>query len=281
MTHAQWCLNIQSKVHTSWNLHQLLPKDMDFFILLSSIMGIYGIPSQSNYAAGCVFQDTLARSRSAQGLHGSVSLDIGHMRSVGYVAKHSADSQAVQTIARTLDPIETDEFLAILDHYCNPALHPLDETESQLVVGSRIAGEYTARGEEPVPATLRPLYAGFLNNSRHQDDGCARANAAHETDPSRLFKQACSAEERRAIVTLALRTKVARALGVTVDDVDAEKTLPEYGTDSLMAVELRSWMRKEFGADVPVFDIQGGKSIKTVGELVAERAPRHALPAVK
>lgn len=35
-----------------------------------------------------------------------------------------------------------------------------------------------------------------------------------------------------------------------------------------MAVELRSWMRKGFGADVTVFDMMGGKSIKAVGEMV-------------
>jgi aryl carrier-like protein len=275
MTHSQWSVNIQSKVHTSWNLHQLLPKDMDFFILLSSVMGIYANPSQSNYAAGCVFQDTLARSRSAQGLHGSVSLDIGYMGSVGYVAQRSADSQVIRANARKLVPIETDEFLEILDHYCDPALPPLDETHSQLLIGARTAGDYTARGEEPVPATLRPLFAGFNNNSRHHQDTtrrAARADVAEEADPSLLFQQAGSAEERRAVVTVALRAKVARALGVTVEDVDAEKTLADYGTDSLMAVELRSWMRKDFGADVTVFDMMGGKSIKAVGELVVGKA---------
>lgn len=79
---------------------------------------IYANPSQSNYAAGCVFQDTLARSRSVQGLHGSVSLDIGYMGSVGYVAQRSADSQVIRANAPKLVPIETDEFLEILDHYC-------------------------------------------------------------------------------------------------------------------------------------------------------------------
>jgi hypothetical protein len=62
-------------------------------------------------------------------------------------------------------------------------------------------------GEEPVPATLWPLFA-------------------EEADHSLLFRRAGSAEERRTVVTVALRAKVARALGVTVE-VDAEKTLAE------------------------------------------------------
>lgn len=31
MTHNQWTDTIQSKVQSSWNLHTLLPRDMDFF----------------------------------------------------------------------------------------------------------------------------------------------------------------------------------------------------------------------------------------------------------
>lgn len=273
MTHDQWSLNIQSKAHTSWNLHQLLPKDLDFFILLSSVMGIYANPSQSNYAAGCVFQDMLARSRSAQGLRASVSLDIGYMRSVGYVAQRTAESAVIRANARKLVPIETAEFLAILDHYCDPAalMTPsapapvLDPTRtSQLLIGARTAGDYTARGEEPVPATLRPLFAGF-NNAR---DNEVRGRVDDEADHAMLFLQAEGAEARQAVVVEALRAKVARALGVTAEDVEAGKTLADYGTDSLMAVELRSWMRKGFGADVTVFDMMGGKSIKAVGEMV-------------
>ena len=51
MTHAQWSKTIRCKVNASWNLHQLLPSDLDFFLLLSSIVGIYGSPGQANYAA--------------------------------------------------------------------------------------------------------------------------------------------------------------------------------------------------------------------------------------
>lgn len=235
--------------------------------MLSSIVGIYANPSQSNYAAGCVFQDTLARSRSAQGLRGSVSLDIGYMRSVGYVAQRVADSQVIRANARKMVPIETEELLEILDHYCDPALPPLDETHSQLLIGARTAQDYIARGEEPMPATLRPLFRGF-NNSRSQHTDRKHANASEEADASLLFHQAGNSEGRQAVVTMALRVKVARALGVAVEDVDAQKTLADYGTDSLMAVDLRSWMRKDFGADVAVFDMMGGKSIEAVGELV-------------
>lgn len=37
MTYAQWDLTVRSKVQTSLNLHRLLPDNLDFFILLSSL----------------------------------------------------------------------------------------------------------------------------------------------------------------------------------------------------------------------------------------------------
>lgn len=87
-----------------------------------------------------------------------------------------------------------------------------------------------------------------------------------------LFVQADGAEERQTIVVEALRAEVARALGISAEAVEVGKTMADYGMDSLMAVELRSWMRKGFGADVTAFDMMGGKSIKAVGEMVVEKA---------
>ena len=38
------------KMLGSWNLHELLPRDMEFFVLLSSFAGVIGNRGQSNYA---------------------------------------------------------------------------------------------------------------------------------------------------------------------------------------------------------------------------------------
>lgn len=71
----------------TWNLHELLPRDMDFFIVLSSLAGIIGSVSQGNYAAGNTFQDALIHYRRAKGLAGT-SLDLGIMKSIGYVEEN-------------------------------------------------------------------------------------------------------------------------------------------------------------------------------------------------
>jgi aryl carrier-like protein len=46
----------------------------------------------------------------------------------------------------------------------------------------------------------------------------------------------------------------------------------EYGLDSLVAVELRNWFAKNVQADVAIFDILGGSTIKALGATVASKS---------
>ncbi|KAM0080224.1 Highly reducing polyketide synthase alt5 [Fusarium odoratissimum] len=78
---------IGPKVHGTWNLHELLPKDLDFFVMLSSLAGIMGHRGQSNYGCGNIFQDYFAAFRRSQGLR-AMTIDIGYLLSVGFVAEH-------------------------------------------------------------------------------------------------------------------------------------------------------------------------------------------------
>lgn len=73
------------KVDGSFNLDQVFYNDeLDFFILLSSAVGVVGNSGQSIYAATCGYVNSLARQRRSRGLAAS-SLDIGRVTGVGYV----------------------------------------------------------------------------------------------------------------------------------------------------------------------------------------------------
>ncbi|THC88924.1 hypothetical protein EYZ11_011625 [Aspergillus tanneri] len=64
MTYSDFSAAVRPKVVGSLNLHNaFLTQHLDFFILLSSAAGIVGNSGQANYAAGCTFQDALARYR--------------------------------------------------------------------------------------------------------------------------------------------------------------------------------------------------------------------------
>jgi hypothetical protein len=55
MTPAQWSLWVNPKVPSTWNLRQHMPKDLYFFIMLSSSSSIIGTRRQGIYAAGNTF----------------------------------------------------------------------------------------------------------------------------------------------------------------------------------------------------------------------------------
>ena len=74
------------KVQGSWNLHDLLPRGMDFFICLSSVSGVVGGGGQANYAAANTYMDALVRYRTMRG-EKATAIDLGWMESEGVAAE--------------------------------------------------------------------------------------------------------------------------------------------------------------------------------------------------
>ena len=69
------------------------------------------------------------------------------------------------------------------------------------------------------------------------------------------FRQIKTLAESSAIMYQSLSAKLSRALGVPEDEIDAEETLQYFGIDSLLGVELQSWLSKEWNVGMPLFDI--------------------------
>lgn len=242
---------------------------MDFFIRLPSLAGIYDLPSKSNYAAGSAFLEALAQLRAADKFSSgtSVSLDLGWMQTIGIVAER-ADYRHRRERTRDMIPIQKEDLLALLEHYCNPDLSPPGPEQSQILVGSSTPMDSYARGDTP-PAHLKaPLFAPF--DVVRARTAAGPAISATQQD---MIKQFWSAGDikGRAVVEV-LKGKLVHALGVQVEDIDSQKSLADYGVDSLMAMELRNLIWRDFGVSVAEFEIMRGKDILAVGELVARKA---------
>ncbi|KAI4910493.1 Type I Iterative PKS [Alternaria infectoria] len=265
MSHTQWVQTIRSKAHTSWNLHTVLPRDLDFFIMLSSVAGVAGNIGQSNYAAGCTFQDALARHR-VQHQQRATSIDLGVMRTIGIVAETERLHENFKK-SGSLGQIEEDEFLALLTIYCDPKRANMPHTigESQIAMGLVTPVDLLERNLEPAEVLQRPLFASF---SRAR--GTNQANTQSSVSAATLFNLAEDDEQRVAVVLEALARKLARALSIPPEEIDVNKPLHAFGVDSLVAVELRNWIGKEFAADIAVFDIMRGRTVAAIGELITK-----------
>lgn len=264
ITHAQWESTIRSKVLSSWNLHTLLPTDLEFFILLSSASGTIGNAGQSNYAAGCTFQDSLSQYRVGLGQK-AVSIDLGPMRTLGVVAENEALKRTFEKY-QGLTQVEEEEFVALLDILCDPGYYSSASMRSQVTMGIVTPADILAQDVNDM--ALEHMHRSLFARFSHAKTNSSNTGPGNSINYAALFRQAGNTEKMIEIVTEALVRKVARALSVQPEDVDIDKPLHLYGVDSLVAVEIRNWIRKEFVADVPVFELMSGKTISAIGQLI-------------
>ena len=261
MSYVDWMQSVAPKVQGSWNLHEALPKGMDFFVLLSSVCGVFGNVGQSNYAAGNTFQDALAQYRVACG-EKATALDLGIILSEGFVAKNQHIMDHLMRL-NLLMPISQDELFALLDLYCNPSLELPAPLQSQIITGLELPADQRARGKDILIAMRQPLFRHM-----HEIDSTAAFSSSPKEQTQELrtqFTGATSLANAATMVSQALRTRMSRILGIGSDHIQLESRIESYGMDSLVAVELRNWLAKEVDADIAVFEILGSATLNDVG----------------
>ncbi|KAI3333331.1 KR domain-containing protein [Ustulina deusta] len=87
MTYEQWIETTRVKIQGAWNMHKLMPKDLDFFTMLSSASDYMGSSTLSNYASGNTYLDGLAQRRRFQGL-AACALGLGFITDIGWAAEN-------------------------------------------------------------------------------------------------------------------------------------------------------------------------------------------------
>nr|ALQ32787.1 putative polyketide synthase [Fusarium bulbicola] len=277
MSQEDYYTAVRPKVVASRNLHELLPQNLDFFILLSSASGVVGNRGQSNYCVGNTYQDSLARNRVASGLPG-VAVDLGMILSVGFAAENQESMANLRQ--EGFNAMREDEFLALLDMLCDPngkySTNANRESQAssfaQIAVGLEAPATLRIKGI-PEPAWMTdPLFKHLYQirgEGDHEGEGDGEGSG---TSCSTLLPAAASLADAAKIVSAAIVQKLCKALSSSERDIDVSKPLHSYGVDSLVAVELRAWFMKEVGSDVAVFDIMSGQSLEELAELAAKRS---------
>ena len=246
MTHDQWRDATRPKVQGTWNLHGAFPchHDLDFFIILSSCAGVFGNRGQANYAAAGAYQDGLARYRRQLGLK-AVSVDLGIMLDVGVLAEKGAAGD-LAAMEQHLG-IHEYEFHGLMRAVIDGQLR--NDSATQIITGLATSA-IVAKSGMPRPAYLgHPRFSHLaLSNGSASQDGPA------ETVGARL-REAKSKDEVAQIITDALIAKVAEILRTPESEIDPARPLYTYGVDSLVAMEVRSWIVREIQVDVSLFEI--------------------------
>ena len=256
----------------SYNLHNQLPKGMDFFILLSSVAGVTGNRGQSNYSCGNTYQDALARYRNSIG-EKAIAIDLSIVGSVGFVAERLGTEAAIQTSPEYMT-IREVEFHAVLDHYCNPGLGVLSPLKSQLVMGIKTPSELASKGhDEPVWAQMSFFrHLALMDRDKVRGSDLSQAAGGDSVDVKPLLRKATSQDAVEEIICQALVQRLCKSLSIPREDIDVKKPMHTFGVDSLVAVEIRHWFGQEMKAEITVIDILESRSVAALSSLVASRS---------
>lgn len=257
---------VKPKVQGSWNLHELLPKNLDFFIMLSSGTGVLGRGGLSNYAIGNTYQDALARHRVSIGMKAH-SLDLGIVLSVGYVASATEAFQSLLGVGYAL--LKEEELHVILEELCDPSLPVASTYKAQICLGFEPPEMMRAKGVDFPDWVEDPLFKHTFNI---RVDGQKVEEVVGAVNYKALLIAAGTRTMGDSIVVEATVHKLAKALSMDVEEIDTLQPLHAYGVDSLVAIELRTWFLKEMGAEIAVFDIMGDKTILALASLAAGRS---------
>lgn len=214
MTAAHVRKTVGPKVHGTWNLHEQLPRDLDFFVMLSSLAGVMGHRGQGNYGAGNIFQDYFASYRRSLGLR-AVTIDIGYLLSVGFVAEN--DQYVDHVKAMGLKVMHNSDLHGLLSIAMeDPKTHP-----AQIMCGLPF-NEYS----EAWYWMNDGRFAALRNRGEGTGAG-AGSTISLRDELVRCVGGATAVD----LITAAMVERLAKLMMMPESDVDAGKPLSTYGVD--------------------------------------------------
>ncbi|HEX2925560.1 MAG TPA: SDR family NAD(P)-dependent oxidoreductase, partial [Ruminiclostridium sp.] len=226
---------ISPKMYGVWNLHTLTcTKELEFFILFSSVTAVMGSIGVSSYAVGNSYMDGFAQYRRQLGLP-CLSLNWGPWQSVGMLTRLNAIAKEIWT-QNGFKTLSTEEGLQVFDelkeHNGNISIMPVD--------WSKWLKQYQ---ENKIPDMLFN-FMGNCNSDKNNDKSVPVNNgglaASGQLDTlSKVYDE--------------LTKMLKRVLQRDISNEELEKhSFQKIGLDSLMSVEFRNLLNEKFQTSFPV-----------------------------
>lgn len=261
MTLADYEAAIRPKVQGTWNLHNQLPQELDFFLMLSSTSGIIGNPSQAAYAAASTFLDAFANYRNALGL-AAATLDLGVILDVGYVAENKDLAKNLER--QGFEGTSENELMALIEIAIT---HPHRQPPlCQTVTGLGTWNE--ARGS----TFSGPMFSHFRRMALESKGGSSGRDGDAKGRVRDLLREVTTIEEAAALVCEAVIGKISSLSMIPVEDISEARPISEFGMDSLVAVEMRNWLFREMDATVPILELLANNPLTALATKIARRS---------
>ncbi|RAH81576.1 polyketide synthase [Aspergillus japonicus CBS 114.51] len=222
----------------AWNLHQATQdKNLDFFMLASSISIVIAQPGQLSYASANQFLDALAAHRQSCGLPG-LSLSLGVLGS--YAGMTTADLGN-----RILDSLEAQGLLQL-------DFDTVESTLERLIIRKtchRILG--------------RISFSAFVDIHNHLRQDAYYAKVQHEKGEAGNDGATGSAKDDRPVIEV-LCAGLAKVIGVEPSRIEPKEEINTYAFDSLTLTQVRGMIARELRVTVPLMRLYNNPKIQSL-----------------
>ncbi|KAJ5279261.1 hypothetical protein N7478_004633 [Penicillium angulare] len=279
MTFSDWMTAVEPKVRGTWNLHEALeyqPTPLDFFILYSSFSGVAGQRGQANYASANTFLDAFVQYRHSKGLAASV-IDIGVMGEVGFVSQNNDTLERFEKTGMHLCK-EQDllDAMTLAIERSSPKPQPdasvtTYQNPSQIMLGLHTTIPITSPSNRV--DWKRDMRTIIYRNINSGNEGSSSPSSSDKNSDLRNFVVVATgnpnllADDPEGSATI-----IAQALAVALEsllikeNISLNDSLPASGVDSLVAMEVKNWIKQQLSIEVSTFTLLQNSPLIALGE---------------
>jgi NAD(P)-dependent dehydrogenase (short-subunit alcohol dehydrogenase family)/acyl carrier protein len=283
MTNEAWHAAVRPKWAGTWHLHRAMEAEhaepaLDFFLLMSSVSGSVA----SNYCAANGFLDAWARWRRQRGQK-AVSVGLGMISEVGYL--HENPDIESLLLRRGIQPLDEEEFWQVVDLALSGSnevdeAHWLTGLESQ-ALRTLVEKGWDVQNSNMLDPRSAVLSASLLAAMDSKPGAAGDRNRLVDM-PDWLTGVASSAARALSVEAEAASSLADAVLSVTrrrfstlvplpMDAINDNQSITQFGVDSMIAAEFRTWIWQTFGIDIPFLDLLNNhQTLKGLAEIMSQ-----------
>ena len=236
LTPGRFRIAMDAKAFGAWNLHQSTLNDsLDFFVLFSSLAGVYPQVGVVSYAAANVFLETFAQFRRSQGKC-ATAVSWGAWNQTG-LAREAGTSLSIDAYNQqgllNFTQQEGLECLrvAVTQQPAQMGVFHFDENAFQRF-----------HAESGIPFLFADLVGALTPNAQ---------TLAGQYEILEAVAAAPAMQRRRDLMEGYLEEQLSKVLKLSQNRIDRERTLGAMGLDSLMALEFVRRLNAGLGTALP------------------------------
>jgi len=263
MTLDDYLTSLGPKVQGTLHVHDAFSSPhLDFFITMSSIACVLGSASQANYSAGNAFQDAFVHANAGKTNARYVSINIGAVEDSEAVTSLPVLQQ--ERMRQGVIMMKFNELYKMLE-YAMGTQAAADDCVQSIVGFDR----QKMMDIHDTFALENPLFSA-LPYPQATSGGSGTSNG--EADVGQALRNAKSMKEAGDIIAAAIAEKLSVFLDQPVDDIGQNESLFKFGLDSLISMELKNWMVRDFQVTLQVSELADAPGIAALAQILAGRS---------